>query len=149
MSPLTTDDHPLTKIDNAAALSTNEATENSGTGPVSSRARPKDQSLRSLKFVTMCSRRVSQYLSVTRGPCLREQQNRCNYCTEFAVTARIRFAIVRFTSEGNHNRLDVGRKGVEVTNDEHNGASGLTTRRLRETLVFARAICRQRIHEDR
>ena len=43
-------DNPLTKIDNAAALSTTEATENTGTGPGSSRARPKDQSLRSLKL---------------------------------------------------------------------------------------------------
>ena len=32
MSPWMTDDNPLTKIDNAAALSTNEATENTGTG---------------------------------------------------------------------------------------------------------------------
>ena len=46
MSSWMTDDDPLTKIDNAAALSTNEATENSGTGPGSSRARPKDQPLR-------------------------------------------------------------------------------------------------------
>ena len=51
MSPWMTDDDPLTKIDNAAALSTNEATENSGTGPGSSRARPKDQPLRSLNHV--------------------------------------------------------------------------------------------------
>ena len=36
MSPWMTDDDPLIKIDNAAALSTNEATENSGTGPGSS-----------------------------------------------------------------------------------------------------------------
>ena len=45
---------------------------------------------------------------------LREQQNRCNYCTEIVVTARI-YAIVRFTSEGKHNRSDVGRKGFEVS----------------------------------
>ena len=64
MSPWMTDDDPLIKVDNAAALSTNEATENSGTAPGSSRARPKDQPLRSLKFVTMCSRKVSQYLCV-------------------------------------------------------------------------------------
>ena len=63
MSHWITDD-PLTNIGNAAALSTIEATENTGTGPGSSRARPKDQSLRSLKFVTMCSRRVSQNLCV-------------------------------------------------------------------------------------
>ena len=47
MSPWMTDDDPLTKLDNAAALSTNEATENSGTGPGSSRVRSKDPPLRS------------------------------------------------------------------------------------------------------
>ena len=79
MSPWMTDDDPLTHIDNAAAFSTNEATENSGTGPGRSRARPKDQPLRSPKFSTMCSRRVSQYLRFSRGPCLSEQHN-CYNC---------------------------------------------------------------------
>ena len=37
-----TDDDPLTKTDNVAALSTNEVTENSGTGPGGSQARSKD-----------------------------------------------------------------------------------------------------------
>ena len=64
MSPWMTDDDPLTKIDNAAALSTNEATENTGTGPGSSRARSKDQSLRSLKIRHHVLTEVSQYLCV-------------------------------------------------------------------------------------
>ena len=45
MSRWMTDDDPLTKIDNVAALLPNEATENSGSSPGSSRARSKDQSL--------------------------------------------------------------------------------------------------------
>ena len=64
---------PLTNIDNAAALSTNDATESTGICPGNSRARPQDQSLPSLE-----SPRCHHNCVYTRGPYLREQQNRCN-----------------------------------------------------------------------
>ena len=72
-----------------------------------SRARPKDQPLRSHKFFILCFWVRSQYLRSHQRTFIGKQQNRCNHCTENAVTVRIRFTVVRFTSEGNHNRLDV------------------------------------------
>ena len=103
-----TDDDPLTRIDNAAALSTNEATENSGTGPGSSRARPKTNRFDLRNYSTMCSREVSQYLRSHKRTLPRGATELLQPCTEIAVTARIRFTVIRSTLEGNHNRLDVG-----------------------------------------
>ena len=80
--------------------------------PGSSRARPKNQSLLSLKFAACAHGGCHSICVYTRGNCLREQQNWCNFCTEIAVNARIRFIVVRFKSEGNHNKTDVGQQNV-------------------------------------
>ena len=71
MSPWMTDDDPLTKIHNAIALSTNKATENSGNGPGSSRARPKDQPFDPLNSSPCAHGWCHSICEYTRGPCLK------------------------------------------------------------------------------
>ena len=95
-----TDDDPLTKIHNADALSTNEAKEDTGIGLGSSRARSKDQSLRSLTFVSMCSRRVSQYLSVHERTFPQGATVSMEVLHRDCITARIRYC----------RTLDIGRQ---------------------------------------
>ena len=80
----------------------------------------------------------------TRGPCLREQQNRCSYCTEIAVTARIR--LPSYTS---HRKATTTNRMWDAKGLKYNdGTSGPTTRRHREKLVFVRAIRRQRLVQE-